>query len=46
LWAYVRIISGELPAEKVGYTWRLPPEAVEILQELWRARRRRASRAA
>ena len=45
-WAYRRVLSGELPAEKVGATWRLPREAVDILENLWRAQRRRPSSAA
>jgi hypothetical protein len=40
-WGYRRVLSGELPAEKVGTTWRLPPEAVDALERLWRAQCRR-----
>jgi hypothetical protein len=42
-WAYARVLSGELPAEKVGQSWRLPPSASDILTNLWRTRRRRAA---
>jgi hypothetical protein len=45
-WAHARIMSGELPATKVGPVWRLPPSAVEVLKHLWRTRRRRSSCAA
>jgi hypothetical protein len=45
-WAYRRVLSGELPAEKIGATWRLPCKAVDILENLWRAQRRRSSCAA
>jgi len=40
-WAYARLLTGELPGEKVGQAYRLPLEAVAILTNLWRARRRR-----
>jgi hypothetical protein len=45
-WAYARLLSGELPGEKVGPAYRLPHEAVDILTNLWRTRRRRSSCAA
>jgi hypothetical protein len=45
-WAYRRVLSGELPAEKVGMMWQLPPEAADALEALWRAQRRRSSCAA
>jgi hypothetical protein len=45
-WGHARIMSGELPATKVGPVWKLPPSAVGILKRLWRARRRRSSCAA
>jgi hypothetical protein len=45
-WAYARVLSGELPAEKIGQSWQLPPLAVDVLLRLWRARRRRPSCAA
>jgi hypothetical protein len=45
-WAYARVLSGELPAEKPGQNWRLPPLAVDVLMRLWRARRRRSPCAA
>jgi hypothetical protein len=45
-WAHCRVMSGELPAEKVGAVWKLPPEAPDILTKLWRARRRRSPYAA
>jgi hypothetical protein len=35
-WAHRRVLSGELPAEKIGSEWRLPPEAVDLLTTLWR----------
>jgi hypothetical protein len=40
-WGYARVLSGELPAEKAGQSWRLPPSAIDVLMRLWRARRRR-----
>jgi hypothetical protein len=45
-WGHARIMSGELPATKVGPVWQLPPSAVEVLKRLWRTRRRRSSCAA
>jgi hypothetical protein len=45
-WVYARVLSGELPAEKIGQSWRLPAEAADILTNLWRTRRRRSSCAA
>jgi len=45
-WGHARIMSGELPATKVGPVWKLPPSAVGILKRLWRTRRRRSSCAA
>jgi hypothetical protein len=45
-WGHARIMSGELPATKVGPVWKLPPSAVGILKRLWRTRRRRPSCAA
>jgi hypothetical protein len=43
---HCRVLSGELPAEKIGTTWRLPRKTVDILGNLWRAQRRRSSCAA
>jgi hypothetical protein len=45
-WAYARVLSGELPAEKPGQSWQLPPEAADVLTHLWCARRRRSPCAA
>jgi hypothetical protein len=45
-WAYNRVLTGALPAAKVGQAWRLPPEAVDVLAELWLASRRVAPVAA
>jgi hypothetical protein len=39
-WAYGRVMSGLVAAEKIGARWRLPPEAVDVLTALWRARHR------
>jgi hypothetical protein len=36
-WLYARLTSGEVPATKLGREWRLPPQAVDVIVELWLA---------
>jgi hypothetical protein len=38
-WLYARLTSGEVPATKLGREWRLPPQAVDMIVELWLAAR-------
>jgi hypothetical protein len=45
-WTHARVVSAELPATKIGPVWKLPPSSVDILENLWRTRHRRATRAA
>jgi hypothetical protein len=42
-WVYNRIISGAVPAEKIGGSWHLSPEGVEALVRLWKGRPRRVA---
>jgi hypothetical protein len=35
-WAHRRVLSGELPAQKIGSTWQLPAASVDLLTALWR----------
>jgi hypothetical protein len=41
-WAHRRVLSGELPARKIGAVWHLRPETVDLLTTLWRRFRRPA----